>query len=85
LGCGNFKKSGSMVIVYITKQADIINKIIPLFRVRGKNSLCVVRKIWISLIFCKVVNIMNNKLHLTEQGLAQIRKIKAGMNQNRDC
>jgi hypothetical protein len=35
------------------------------------------------LDFCKVANLMEGKLHLTEEGLDQIRKIKDGMNTGR--
>ena len=33
--------------------------------------------------FCKVANLMEGKLHLTKEGLDQIRKIKDGMNTGR--
>ena len=33
--------------------------------------------------FCKAVELMQNKVHLTEAGLNEIRKIKAGMNRGR--
>jgi len=35
------------------------------------------------LDFCKVAELMNEKAHLTEEGLEAIRKIKAGMNTGR--
>lgn len=35
-------------------------------------------------IFLKVAELMKNKGHLTQEGLAQIRKIKAGMNTGRE-
>ena len=34
--------------------------------------------------FCKIVDIMRNKRHLTSEGLEEIRKIKSGMNTGRD-
>jgi hypothetical protein len=34
--------------------------------------------------FCKVVDLMNDKAHLTVRGLDQIRRIKAGMNTGRE-
>jgi len=36
------------------------------------------------LDFCKVAELMKNKAHLTPEGLAQIREIKAGMNTGRE-
>ncbi len=35
------------------------------------------------LDFCKIAKLMNAKAHLTEEGLAEIRKIKAKMNTGR--
>ena len=35
------------------------------------------------LDFCKVAELVNNKAHLTKEGLEQIRKIKFSMNRNR--
>jgi hypothetical protein len=34
--------------------------------------------------FCKVVELMKNKAHLTSEGLEDIRKIKSRMNIGRD-
>ena len=34
--------------------------------------------------FCKIVDLMRNKRHLTSEGLEEIRKIKSGMNTGRD-
>ena len=36
------------------------------------------------LDFCKIAKLMNAKAHLTEEGLVEIRKIKAKMNTGRD-
>lgn len=33
--------------------------------------------------FCKVAELMNNKAHLTKDGLEEIRKIRSGMNNGR--
>ena len=33
--------------------------------------------------FCEIALLMKNKIHLTQDGLEQIRKIKAGMNKER--
>jgi hypothetical protein len=35
------------------------------------------------LDFCKAINLINNKTHLTKEGLNKIIKIKSGMNSNR--
>jgi hypothetical protein len=35
------------------------------------------------LSFCKVVELMHNRMHLTEQGLEQIRSIQSEMNKKR--
>ena len=54
-------------------------KIIPFFnkyKIQGVKQLDF-------LDFCKIVELMKNKAHLTKEGLAQIRKIKAGMNKAR--
>jgi len=34
--------------------------------------------------FCKVAELMKNKAHLTQEGLEEIRQIKAGMNTRRE-
>lgn len=36
------------------------------------------------LDFCRVALLMKDKVHLTEEGLHQIQKIKSGMNSNRE-
>lgn len=64
----------------VTKFTDINEKIIPLFHkypLLGAKRLDYVD-------FCKVVELMKNKAHLTAEGLDQIRKIKAGMNTGRN-
>jgi hypothetical protein len=33
--------------------------------------------------FCKIADLMQNKSHLTPDGLEQIRQIKSGMNRGR--
>jgi hypothetical protein len=35
------------------------------------------------LDWCKIAELMKNKVHLSEEGLEQIRTIKAGMNKGR--
>lgn len=34
--------------------------------------------------FCRVVELMKNKVHLTQEGIVQIRDIKVGMNIGRE-
>jgi len=34
--------------------------------------------------FCKIAELMQDKVHLTQEGLEQIRQIKSGMNSKRD-
>jgi hypothetical protein len=78
LNCGMVflypKRSWGEFKVY--KLDDIINQIIPLFNqypLQGSKRADY-------LDFCKVVELMKNKAHLTAEGLEQIRKIKSGMN-----
>jgi hypothetical protein len=63
----------------VTKFSDIETKIIPFFnkyRIKGVKALDFVD-------FCKTAEILKIKDHLTEQGLEEIRQIKAGMNSGR--
>lgn len=68
-----------MVDYVVTKLTDITDKVLPLFH---KNPIQGVKYLDF-LDFVSVVKLMNNKIHLTEEGLDQIRKIKAGMNRQR--
>jgi hypothetical protein len=64
----------------VSKYNDIINIIIPLFEkypIQGEKYLDYES-------FCKVAELMQNKAHLTLEGLDKIRKIKTGMNTGRD-
>jgi len=79
-GCGNVYKNREAVDFIITKFSDLKNKLIPFFKkypIQGVKFLDY-------LDFLKVMDIMENKAHITEEGLDQIRKIKAGMNKGRD-
>ena len=80
LGCGKVYVSGTMVEYIVTKLTDITDKIVPLFQ---KNSIQGNKHLDF-LDFVLVVKLMNNKFHLTEEGLNQIKKIKAGMNKGRE-
>jgi len=89
LGCGNVSNKHSISLQsrseYITefrveKFLDIYVKVIPFFErypIIGQKSLDFQD-------FCKVANLMKEKAHLTDEGINEIRKIKAGMNRARD-
>jgi len=74
--CGNIYKDKDMVTYRVQKFSDIDNKIMPFFskhRIGGVKYLDY-------LDWCKAVELVKNKDHLTEGGLAQLRNIKAVMN-----
>ena len=79
LDCGNVYKNRETVDFKITKFNDLTNKVIPFFQkyplqgVKSKDFKD----------FCKVAELMENKAHLTAEGLDQIRQTKAGMNTGR--
>ena len=69
----------NIIELRITRLKDLTEKVIPLFikhQIRGLKNKDFED-------FCLVVEMMNNKLHLTPRGLAKIKKIKAGMNRGR--
>lgn len=77
--CGNFYKNKEVFLYRIESHSDIINKIVPFFKkhpILGEKSSDF--EDW-----CKVVELIQNKVHLTQEGLDQIIKIKAGMNKGR--
>jgi hypothetical protein len=68
-----------MVIFKVTSYSDISEKIIPFFNkypVLGVKSKDFED-------FKKVANLMEKRLHLTPEGLDQIKKMKLGMNRKR--
>jgi len=78
LGCGRMELVSKHSAVYfvVVKFQDIFEKIIPLFDkypIKGTKALDYSD-------FKKVVNLMNSKAHLTEQGLSEIQSIKLNMN-----
>lgn len=81
LGCGYyFKRPNKLAGDYIVvKFSDIVTKIIPFL---DKYPL-VGAKRQDYLDFCKVASLMKTKVHLTNEGLEQIRQIKSGMNSGR--
>lgn len=81
LGCGRYtprvnQEAGDFMV---TKFADFRDKIIPFF---AKYPIAGVKSLDLA-DFCKVAELMQQKAHLTEEGLAEIRLIKAGMNLSR--
>jgi len=78
-GCGNIYKNPYTIDFKVTKFEDLAEKIVPFFEkypIQGE-------KLLKNLDFVKVINLIKIKAHLTEEGLDQIRKIKAGMNRGR--
>lgn len=81
LGCGIYyphqkRELGGFVVHSFS---DIHDKILPFFDkypLEGAKALDYAD-------FCKAVELMKVKTHLTESGLEQIKKIKAGMNRGR--
>ena len=77
---GGFVRKTNNVLQYrIETYSDIENKVIPLFnkhRVEGEKYLNF--KDW-----CKVWELIENKAHLTLEGLNLIKEIKSGMNKRR--
>lgn len=81
LGCGNLEGFGSDVIrLKVTKFSEIKDKIVPFFdkyKLESKKKLDY-------LDFCKVVELIDQKAHLTELGLEQCLKIRERMNSKRE-
>ena len=80
LNCGYVYSYREAAIEFIaSKFSDLTDKVIPFF---NKYTLHGVKRLdyqdW-----CKVAEMMQNKEHLTAEGLNKIRKIKAGMNKGR--
>jgi len=81
LGCGRIELMLKQSAIYfvVTNFKDVSEKIIPLFNkypIKGVKALDFVD-------FKKVLDLMHNKEHLTEQGLSKIKSIKLNMNLNR--
>jgi len=80
-GCGYYvprdnKDFGEFTV---TKFLDLTNIIIPFFK---KYPPLGIKALDFS-DFCKAAELIKNKVHLTKEGLDQIRLIKAGMNKER--
>jgi hypothetical protein len=80
LGCGFISERGDIVDFHVTKFNDVYHKIIPFFE---KYQIIGV-KLENFNDFCKVANLVNNKEHLTLEGLTKIRELKLKMNTLRD-
>lgn len=82
--CGNFKEDsrGSDKVVgvyyYVIKFKDINEKIIPFFEKYPLQGI----KASNFANFCAVAKLIQNKEHLTQEGLEEIKKIKAKMNKS---
>jgi len=80
INCGNvYKHSKDAIVFMVFKFEDINNKIIPLFnkyKIRGIKALDYID-------FCEVAKLINEKTHLTEQGLEKFILIKSKMNKAR--
>lgn len=82
LNCGkvrliNTRENHAELVVY--KFRDIKEKIIPFFA----NSHLKSEKLKNYLDFCKIAELMDNKLHLTVEGLKKIQEIKSNLNKFR--
>jgi len=77
--CGSVYFHREKIDYRIRKFSDLTDKVIPLFNkypiigVKSKDFAD----------FCKAAELIKNKAHLSQDGLDQIRKIKAGMNRGR--
>ena len=82
LGTGRLVKDSRNPIVYLEvgNIKDLSQIIIPFFNkylIKGVKYLDY-------LDWCKGVELINNKNHLTKEGLEQLREIKSRMNRGRD-
>jgi hypothetical protein len=82
LGYGEIYNSPSrnITIFSVFNFEDIYGKLIPLFKeykIRGIKALNFQD-------FCLAAKLMDKKIHLTEEGLKQIKSIKSGMNKSRN-
>nr|YP_010121876.1 LAGLIDADG endonuclease [Monilinia fructicola]QRF72252.1 LAGLIDADG endonuclease [Monilinia fructicola] len=79
LNCGRYIPKSGYGEFIVEKFTDVSNKVIPIFEefklhgIKSKNFED----------FQKVALLMENKVHLTREGLDEIKKIKGGMNKNR--
>lgn len=80
LNCGNAHQSKNVFRYRVSKFSEISEKIIPFFKkypiwgIKSKDFTD----------FCAVVELMNNKKHLSHEGIEEIRKVKSRTNTGRD-
>lgn len=79
LGCGNVNIGTSSIDYRVLKLEDILTKVIPFF---FKNPILGIKTKDFQ-DFKKVAEIMEKGLHLTSEGLNEIKKIKSGTNRGR--
>jgi hypothetical protein len=82
LGCGKIERASSRpngVTLVVYKFIDIKEKVIPLFQSYPLQGI----KFRDYQDFVKVANIMENKGHLTLEGLKKIKSLRSGMNKGR--
>lgn len=79
-GCGYVTTDGPMKYKYLVRDLSDLNRvIIPFFQ---SYPLRTIKQLDFNS-FASVASMMNDKKHLTEQGLLDIQKIKGSMNRNR--
>jgi len=79
-GCGKvYQQSENGMVFKVTKFSDITNIIIPFFKIHLIGGV----KSKDFKDFCLVAELIENKAHITDEGLNNIRLIKAGMNTGR--
>lgn len=75
-GCGRIKEEKLIINFIVSKFSDIENIIVPFFKqypLQGNKALNLAD-------FCKAVERIKTKSHLTNAGMEEILKIKSGMN-----
>lgn len=77
--CGILVKDKDAFYYRVSKFSDLCDKIIPFFNKYLIQGI----KLHDYLDWCKVSELMKNNAHKTEQGLEEIRQIKAGINKGR--
>lgn len=80
LNCRSIKNSNNFTTFSINNFKDIYNKVIPFF---NKYKIEEGVKLFDFEDFCKAVELVNKKIHLTSDGFNRIKTIKSGMNKAR--
>ena len=75
-GVGSVSESGNLGYYSVSSVKDLTNIIIPHFN----KYFLLTKKAADFILFKKIVDLMNNKVHLSIEGLHQIMSIKAAMN-----